>query len=82
MTADFADNAVFNKLTAAGQPIDGGRWGLDSEIADGVSYLLSDKSSFMTGSPLQLDGGVGATWMPAPAGAILAGAAAAAAESK
>ncbi|PWV99921.1 NAD(P)-dependent dehydrogenase (short-subunit alcohol dehydrogenase family) [Hoeflea marina] len=34
-----------------------GRWGSVEEIADGIVYLASDRSSFMTGHALVIDGG-------------------------
>ena len=34
-----------------------GRWGTVGEIADGIVYLASDRSSFMTGNALVIDGG-------------------------
>jgi NAD(P)-dependent dehydrogenase (short-subunit alcohol dehydrogenase family) len=34
-----------------------GRWGLPEEIAYTVSYLLSDKASFITGTSITIDGG-------------------------
>ncbi|MGB8623799.1 MAG: glucose 1-dehydrogenase [Paracoccaceae bacterium] len=34
-----------------------GRWGTVEEIADGIAYLASDRSSFMTGQALVIDGG-------------------------
>src|SRR5208282_2298744 len=39
----------------AGEPI--GRLGKPEEIAEGVLWLLSDASSFVTGHPLTIDGG-------------------------
>jgi NAD(P)-dependent dehydrogenase (short-subunit alcohol dehydrogenase family) len=33
---------------------------MPQEIADGVLYLASDESSFMTGAELKLDGGISA----------------------
>ena len=81
MTGEFHDNEMMNKLTAAGQPVNGGRWGTDVEIAHGVAYLLSDKSGFSTGTQLQLDGGCLATWMPQSASSALAQGMAAAAGS-
>ncbi|MBQ0782751.1 MAG: SDR family oxidoreductase [Amphritea sp.] len=33
------------------------RWGTSEEIADGIVYLASDRSSFMTGQTLVIDGG-------------------------
>ena len=39
----------------AGEPI--GRLGQPQEIAEGVIWLLSDASSFVTGHPLTIDGG-------------------------
>ena len=35
------------------------RVGTAEEIANAAAYLLSDDSSWMTGSVLQLDGGIG-----------------------
>ena len=35
-----------------------GRWGKPVEIARGIIYLLSDASSWSTGSTLVIDGGV------------------------
>ena len=35
-----------------------GRWGKPVEIARGIFYLLSDASSWTTGSTLVIDGGV------------------------
>ena len=34
-----------------------GRLGLPNEIAEGIVFLASDESSFMTGSELVIDGG-------------------------
>jgi NAD(P)-dependent dehydrogenase (short-subunit alcohol dehydrogenase family) len=36
------------------------RVGAPREIADGVLFLASDESSFMTGAELKLDGGISA----------------------
>jgi NAD(P)-dependent dehydrogenase (short-subunit alcohol dehydrogenase family) len=36
------------------------RWGLPEEIAYTASFLLSDKSSFITGSSVKVDGGYAA----------------------
>ena len=33
-----------------------GRWGSPEEIAEGIVYLASDRSSFMTGHALVIDG--------------------------
>jgi NAD(P)-dependent dehydrogenase (short-subunit alcohol dehydrogenase family) len=33
------------------------RWGMPEEIAYTVSFLLSDKSSFITGTNVNVDGG-------------------------
>jgi NAD(P)-dependent dehydrogenase (short-subunit alcohol dehydrogenase family) len=38
------------------QMIPMGRWGLPEEIADGIVFLASDQSSFMTGHALVIDG--------------------------
>ena len=35
-----------------------GRWGQDTNIADAIVFLASDKSGFMTGSELVVDGGM------------------------
>ena len=37
-----------------------GRVGKPQEIANGVLYLASDESSFMTAAELRLDGGISA----------------------
>ena len=37
-----------------------GRVGQPQEIADGVLFLASDESSFMTAAELKLDGGISA----------------------
>jgi len=34
-----------------------GRWALVEEIAEGIIYLASDRSSFVTGLALVIDGG-------------------------
>ena len=39
----------------AGEPV--GRLGKPEEIAEGVLWLLSEASSFVTGHPLTIDGG-------------------------
>ena len=33
------------------------RWGMPEEVAYTVSFLLSDKASFMTGASIEIDGG-------------------------
>jgi NAD(P)-dependent dehydrogenase (short-subunit alcohol dehydrogenase family) len=43
------------KAIKAGQP--GGRLGLPEEIAEAVVWLCSDRASFVTGSPMLVDGG-------------------------
>jgi NAD(P)-dependent dehydrogenase (short-subunit alcohol dehydrogenase family) len=34
-----------------------GRWGTVEEIAEGILFLASDKSAFMTGQAFTVDGG-------------------------
>jgi NAD(P)-dependent dehydrogenase (short-subunit alcohol dehydrogenase family) len=51
----FADPAV-NKRVLAMHPL--GRFGKTMEIAEAVLWLCSDKSSFMTGQYITLDGGM------------------------
>ena len=50
----------------AGEPI--GRLGKPEEIAEGVLWLLSDASSFVTGHPLTIDGGWARTCKRASSG--------------
>jgi NAD(P)-dependent dehydrogenase (short-subunit alcohol dehydrogenase family) len=50
----FADPAI-EKRVLAQHPI--GRFGKPLEIAEAVLWLCSDKSSFMTGHEIVLDGG-------------------------
>ena len=44
-----------------------GRFGLDTEIADAVVYLCSDRASFVTGQVLAVDGGFQGTGVGLPA---------------
>jgi len=54
MTDMLVDTAVGNALIAKA-PMN--RWGLPEEVAYAVGFLLSDKSSFMTGASIEVDGG-------------------------
>ena len=49
-------NELHNKRILAQHPI--GRFGKPMEIAEAVLWLCSDKSSFMTGHYIVLDGGM------------------------
>jgi NAD(P)-dependent dehydrogenase (short-subunit alcohol dehydrogenase family) len=54
--ADTIDGGGFTEAeVTAAEPI--GRLGRPEEIAEGVLWLLSDASSFVTGHPLTIDGG-------------------------
>ena len=55
MAADIRTNAEQDRRFVARIPL--GRWGRPEEVADGVLYLASDESSFVTGSELVIDGG-------------------------
>ncbi len=55
--AGLAKDVVLGKLA---RQIPLGRIGTPREIADGVVYLASDESRFMTGAELKLDGGISA----------------------
>ncbi len=61
---DTAFNAGFETQMGGRAALEGyvretipmGRWGSPEEIADGIVYLASDRSSFMTGHALVIDG--------------------------
>lgn len=55
--AGLTKDVVMGKLA---RQIPLGRVGVPQEIANGVLYLASDESSFMTGAELKLDGGISA----------------------
>lgn len=55
--AGLSKDVVMGKLA---RQIPLGRVGQPQEIANGVLYLASDESSFMTGAELKLDGGISA----------------------
>ncbi|RXT08034.1 SDR family NAD(P)-dependent oxidoreductase [Ammoniphilus sp. CFH 90114] len=59
ITEEHTKNAVtmdeFWKFAGDAHPV--GRHGDPSEIANGILFLASDESSFMTGAPLIMDGG-------------------------
>ena len=55
--AGIEKDVVMGKLA---RQIPLGRVGEPNEIANGVLYLASDESRFMTGAELKLDGGISA----------------------
>lgn len=54
LTADLSDDLVQKVL----QYIPLGRWGELDEIANVVTFLASDKASYITGEVIQVDGGI------------------------
>ena len=38
------------------------RLGTPGEIAEGITFILSDQASYMTGGTTTIDGGVGQPW--------------------
>ncbi len=54
LTADLSEDLV--KQTMDFIPL--GRWGNPSEIANVVTFLASDKASYITGEVIQVDGGI------------------------
>lgn len=54
LTADLADDLVQKTL----EFIPLGRWGKMDEIAHVVTFLASDKASYITGEVIQVDGGI------------------------
>ena len=55
LTADLRANDETRRLTLDRTPM--GRYGLPEEVANAAIFLASDESSFITGSPLIVDGG-------------------------
>ena len=55
LTADLRANAETNDLAVERTPM--GRFGRPEEVASAALFLASDESSFVTGSPLIVDGG-------------------------
>ena len=55
LTADLRANDETRRLTLDRTPM--GRYGLPEEVANAALFLASDESSFITGSPLIVDGG-------------------------
>jgi NAD(P)-dependent dehydrogenase (short-subunit alcohol dehydrogenase family) len=56
MTARIIDSGQMNEDDVrAFEPV--GRWGQPAEIGEGVVWLLSDASSFVTGHSMVIDGG-------------------------
>ncbi len=55
LTSDLGDDLVEKSL----EFIPLGRWGEAQEIANVVTFLASDKASYITGEVLQIDGGIG-----------------------
>lgn len=55
LTADLRANDETRRLTLHRTPM--GRYGLPEEVANAALFLASDESSFITGSPLIVDGG-------------------------
>ena len=55
LTSSLPEDLV--KQTLAYIPL--GRWGEAQEVADAVSFLASDKASYITGEVLRVDGGIG-----------------------
>jgi NAD(P)-dependent dehydrogenase (short-subunit alcohol dehydrogenase family) len=54
----FIENPGFAEHAAAAHPL--GRLGQPAEVAEAAAWLLSDKSSFVTGHSLAVDGGLSA----------------------
>jgi NAD(P)-dependent dehydrogenase (short-subunit alcohol dehydrogenase family) len=55
LTADLRANSETNEIAVERTPM--GRFGRPEEVAAAALFLASDESSFVTGSPLIIDGG-------------------------
>ena len=58
MTADYFGDEVFLSALKKVYPV--GRWAQPEEIANLILFLASDKSDFITGAAIRIDGGFSA----------------------
>ena len=62
MTAPMLNEVGYRRMLERGTPL--GRWGRAEEVADLVEFLLSDRSAYINGAAIRIDGGASLRGLP------------------